>query len=178
MTSHPHPALTPELLTRVLHAQGLSPASRIESFTLETIGEGVGFTSHLARLRLRYAGQADGAPASLVAKWSSSDPKVLAWMKRIRLYEREARFYTELADSSRLRTPHCFHAACDPDTGGCLLLLEDLAPARPGDNVVGSPPAESALVLGEVAKLHAAWWKHPQLPALDWIPRAMRTSRD
>lgn len=166
-----HVPLTPARLTVLLRQAGALKRAEIESFTQERLGEGAGFTGQLNRLHLRYAGEANGAPASIIAKSSSTDPDVLAFMKRIRLYEREVRFYAELAATAGLRTPRCYHAACNPDTGECLLLLEDLDVARPGDNVAGSPPAEVAVVLRELASFHAAWWEHPRLAGLDWIPR-------
>lgn len=164
-------ALTSEALTILLRENGALASGRVESVTAEPMGQGVGFTGQLHRLHLRYSGAADGAPLSLIAKTSSTDPAVLDFMKRLRVYEREVWFYSELAAPSGLRTPRCYYAAYNPDTAESLLLLEDFRAARPGDNVTGSPPAEIAVVLSELAKFHAAWWEHPRLADLDWIPR-------
>jgi thiamine kinase-like enzyme len=47
--------------------------------------------------------------------------------------------------------------------------MEDLAPARVGDQVVGCSKAQSELAIRELAKFHAAWWESPRLADLDWV---------
>ena len=56
-----------------------------------------------------------------------------------RTYEIEASFYRDLAPDLPVRTPDCHHAAHDPETDGYVVLLEDVAPARQGDQMDGCP---------------------------------------
>lgn len=160
-----------EWLSDILGRSGVLREGAVAEVESEFMAEGVGFTGRMARLHLRYAGPADGAPASLIAKSSSADPAVRALIKGLGLYEREVRFYRELAVVSGVRTPRCYFAGYDPETAECLLLLEDLRAARPGDNLAGCGRGDAELILRELAMFHAAWWEHPQLPALSWVPR-------
>ncbi len=50
-----------------------------------------------------------------------------------------------------------------------LLMLEDLAPARLGDQVAGCSADEARTALRDVAKMHAAFWNDPRLENTWWI---------
>ncbi len=47
---------------------------------------------------------------------------------RLRLYEREARFYQDLASRVDIPTPRLYCCATDPESGAFVLLLEELPP--------------------------------------------------
>src|SRR5262249_30982820 len=51
-----------------------------------------------------------------------------------------------------------------------LLLLEDLAPARCGDQVAGCSPEDAETAIRAIGKFHATWWESPRLEALAWMP--------
>jgi hypothetical protein len=88
------------------------------------------------------------------------------------IYEREVRFYREVAPTVRIRTPRCHVASFDSDTHDFVLLFEDLAPARQGDQITGCSIAQVELALDELAGLHAPRWGEKALAGLDWLPRA------
>lgn len=50
-----------------------------------------------------------------------------------------------------------------------VVLIEDLAPARVGDQVAGLTVEEAELALGNLAKMHAHFWNDPRLEEIDWI---------
>jgi hypothetical protein len=50
-----------------------------------------------------------------------------------------------------------------------LLLLEDLAPARAGDQVAGCTTDEAARALRALAATHARFWDSPRLEDLPWL---------
>jgi len=52
-----------------------------------------------------------------------------------------------------------------------VLLLEDLAPARVGDQVAGCAPERCRAVLVALARAQAALWESPLLQGRHWIPR-------
>jgi hypothetical protein len=52
-----------------------------------------------------------------------------------------------------------------------VLLLEDLAPARVGDQVAGGSNESCAQVLRTAAQLHAAFWQSPVLDEKFWLAR-------
>ncbi|MEE8337697.1 MAG: phosphotransferase [Dehalococcoidia bacterium] len=50
-----------------------------------------------------------------------------------------------------------------------IVLIEDLAPARVGDQVAGLTVEEAELALRHLAKMHAHFWNDPRLEEFDWI---------
>jgi len=141
----------------------MSLGCRVDDCDVEVIGAGVGFMGQLARVRL----VARDVPASLVVKMPSSDPGAQMIGGMMRVWEREHRFYTEVAPKMRsVRLPHCIHSGTDP----FVLVLEDLSPAVPGDQVAGPTPDQARTVIDAAAALHAEWMNHPALASLDWMP--------
>lgn len=159
-------AVTPEWLGRVLGAPVLAVAC-------EPVGTGqVGET---VRLKVAYATgdprDAAGAPlpASLVGKFAAEDEISRAAAKLERSYTREVGFYREGAATVGIRVPRCRYAALDEETTRCTLLLEDLAPARPGDQLAGCGPDDAARAIEQAAALHAPRWGDPTLAGRPWL---------
>ncbi|HZG65319.1 MAG TPA: hypothetical protein VEZ12_01150, partial [Herpetosiphonaceae bacterium] len=166
--AHPND-LTADWLTDTLRARGVLVQARVMSLTIQDLGTEKGITGHLARVRLDYDTSEPDAPRSLIAKCSAGDPQARAMIHSRGFYEREVRFYEQLAARSPLRTPHCYCSAIDLASGASLLLLEDLAPARNGSQIKGCSSEEAELAIRAVAAFHAAWWEHPHLGALNWL---------
>lgn len=167
-------ALTPQWITHALRAGGTLGAERVESVELEPVGTGQMCDS--LRLRLHYD-RASDAPRSLIAKLPSADPTSRATGLQLRSYEIEVRFYQQLAPQLPVRTPQVFHADIEVTSGSFVLLLEDLAPARPGDQLAGCSPAEAEAALAELVNLHAPRWGDPALAELEWLHRDPETSK-
>ncbi len=165
-------ALTPEWLTRALRSTGTITDARVTSCHTELFGEGKGFSGQIARVGLRYDIAEASAPASLVAKFQFAplDPDIKAAVFQSRMYEREFRFYRDVAQDIALRTPRLYYSVLRPETGECVLLLEDLAPAQTLNMLEGCTAEDAALVLRHLATFHAAWWEHPRLGVMDWLP--------
>ncbi|MGV0837902.1 DUF7064 domain-containing protein [Mycolicibacterium thermoresistibile] len=157
--------LTADWLTDVL---GLG---RVTDFAVERIGTGQ--MSECYRVTLTWAeGEGDGRPASVVLKVAASDPTSRQTGLSLGLYEREVRFYTDIAP----RLPAgpvapCYHAAYDPDTGAFDLLLGDAAPAVVGDEIRGASPDRAKLALTELGKVHAPLLGDPTLGGAEWLNR-------
>jgi hypothetical protein len=162
--------VTPEWLTAALRNAGAAADAAVVGFDVEPFAAGRGFVARVVRFRLRYSGEPHGAPRSLIAKFGPADPDLRAALNGARLFEREVRFYAELADTAALRTPRCYYGAVDEASGGCVLLLEDLAALRPGDNLHGCSLEDAALAVRQIARFHASWWEHPRLDCLEWMP--------
>ncbi|GAA0938374.1 phosphotransferase [Actinocorallia libanotica] len=137
---------------------------------VETAPVGTGQVSDTFRLSLAYDRPAD-LPATLIAKVPALDPESRAAARAIRTYEIEAGFYTHLARGLASAVPVCHFSAHDPGSDDYAVLLEDLAPARPGDQLAGITVEEAAAVVDELALLHAAGWDSPDLAALPWLNR-------
>ena len=88
----------------------------------------------------------------------------------LRVWEREARFYTELAPRLPVRTPQCYYAGGDVDSGIFAVLLEDLSPYEGGDQLVGATPAQTDAAIDWLARFHAAESGGEHVAGLEWLP--------
>jgi len=148
-----------------ISAEWLSGAlgSRVDRIEAEVIGSGVGFMGQIARVRL----VSRDIPMSVIVKIPSADPGAQMIGGMMRVWEREHRFYTEVASKIRsVRLPRCFSAVDDP----YVLVLEDLAPAYPGDQVAGPTENQARAVVDTAASLHSEWFARPELTTYDWMP--------
>lgn len=136
------------------------------------IAAGVGFLGKLARLTLTYADAATTQPHTVILKLPTLDARSRQLARLFRFYEREVRFYRELAPRIGIRVPKLLHGEFDPESGDFVLLLEDLAPARVGDQLESCTPEQARVAVREAAVMHATWWRKPELDGLDWIPFA------
>lgn len=161
--------ITSEWLTEALRSTDTIRGVVVKSFDAEVIGVGQGFTGQIAKLRLEYDSDEEGPPASLVAKLPPADPDLRTFVNGLGVYERETRFYEEIADKIELRTPQRYYSATNADIGDHVLLLEDFATAQVGDNVKGCSTEDAELAIRRIAKFHATWWESPQLAKINWI---------
>lgn len=160
-----------EWLAAALVASGAAPpGARLEALSGERIGAGK--LGHNIRYRLSWAGQAPG-PEAVVAKFASDDPTSRLTGLGLGIYAREIGFYRDLAASLPARIPACHYVAMDEVTGDFLLVLEDVSPARAGDQIDGCDPADAAGALAELALLHAARWGDATLADLPWLGQPM-----
>ena len=143
-------------------------AGRIGAFEVERIGTGQ--MSECYRVRLDYA--AGEGPASVILKVAASDPVSRQTGHALGLYEREVRFYSELAPGLGGPVAQCFHASYDPDSGVFALLLDDAAPAEVGDEIRGATLADATLALTHLGHLHAPLIGSQALAATAWLGAA------
>ena len=163
--------ITAGWLTTILQQSGvLSAHGSVADVRTEAVGAGAGIASSLARITLTYDGDAGKAPHSIIAKFSATDPGVRQTVALILgAYEREVRFYAELAPAVRIGSPACFFGGFDPRTLDSLILLEDLAGASmgAGDETCTETEAEAAVTA--IAPMHAAFWNSPKLAGMSWL---------
>lgn len=162
-------AITPQWLTSALRGCGALNGAEVRSFEATTLGVGVGFMSAMRRLQLAYDDPACGAPRTLIAKLPPADPGARQIDQAFNFYEKEVGFYQLIAPSTPIRAPKAYLSAYEPQSRDFVLLLEDLAPARVGDQLAGLTAAEAAMALRAVAGLHGRWWRDPALEPMDWL---------
>ena len=162
-------AITPEWLTQALQADGCLGGARVSAVESTPLGAGVGFMSAMSRLTLTYDGEASGAPRSLIAKLSPLDPGARQIDQAFKFYERETGFYRTVSKQTPMRSPRAHHISFDAESHDFCLLLEDMAPARMADQLVGLTPEEAAMAVRAAARLHARWWRSPELESMDWL---------
>ena len=173
MTDANNPAGVSDVVTEPagLTAAWLSTAlgSPVASVEQEPVGTGQMGASY--RLRLTYDDHASGdqpeRPRSIVAKLPSPDPARRSMAAGA--YLTEVGFYRDLAETIAMRTPTCHYAATADNGAAFVLLLEDLHPARQGDQLRGSTVAEAERAAVSLAGLHGPRWCDPVLLELPWI---------
>ena len=154
-------------LTEVLQYAGVLCDAAVAGVERQRIGTGqVGQNVAFA---LTYDGPAPGAPASVVGKFPSPEAQSRATAKALRLFEREVRFYQEIAATVDVRVPACYLADIDLETCDFVLLLEDLRPAVQGDQLGGCSLDQAILAMEELAALHAPRWDDPALATVEWL---------
>jgi hypothetical protein len=167
------------LRSPVVHAEQLDThffstlfATEVRSVQQERIG--VGLIGMNVRCTLEHSSST--APTSVVVKLPSPDETSRATGIALGNYEREVYFYRDLAASLPITKPQCWFADWLPEQQDFTLVLEDLAPAEPGDQLTGCSVDTARLVLGELAQLHAPRWNDPTLFDVGFLQR--RTAED
>ena len=118
----------------------------------------------------------DGSTA--VLKVAATDDTSRATGLALRIYEVEVGFYRELAERLQVSTPRCYAGDVEVDTGWFTLLLDDLAPAVQGDQLVGCDVDDARRALTELAGLHRSGWEREDIANLAWLNRTTPASAE
>ena len=140
---------------------------RVGTFTVDRIGTGQ--MSECYRVGLTYA-QGTG-PASVVLKVAASDPMSRQTGQALGLYEREVRFYADVAPRLGGPIAHCYHASYQPESGMFTLVLDDAAPAEVGDEIRGATIEDAKIALTQLGRLHAPLIGTDTLAEAAWLHR-------
>jgi hypothetical protein len=142
-------------------ATGLS----VDGFDVEQIGQGIGVSSAVYRLRL----QGDGCPGTVVVKLPALDDAAVFTSTVLSMYLREVRFFSQLASQSPIRVPACHHAASDDATSQFVVVMEDLSTFRVVDQTLGMCLDDAREAVDALARWHATWWGKADVLAADGI---------
>ena len=145
---------------------GAVVGDEVAGFEREPVGTGQ--MAHNERYRLTYADPAARGPASVVIKFPSPDEQSRA-AGAAGGYRNEVRFYTDLAADLAVVVPDCIHGAVSDDSATFTLVLEDLAPARQGDQIAGATDEQVRVAAENLAGLHAPRWDDPGLADIEWL---------
>ncbi|WP_167102197.1 phosphotransferase [Mycobacterium sp. DL592] len=143
-------------------------AGTVTDFTVDRIGTGQ--MSECYRIGLTYADGQHG-PSSVILKVAATDPVSRQTGLALGLYEREVRFYTEVAPRLGGPIAECFHTYYDPQSGIFTLLIDDAAPAVVGDEIRGATKQDAILALTELGRLHAPVIGSETFAHADWLNR-------
>ena len=143
----------------------------VSDFAFERIGTGQ--MSECYRVSLTYA-DGDGGPNSLVLKVAATDPVSRQTGLALGLYEREVRFYTDIAPQIDGPVAPCHHAAYDAQRGAFHLLLGDAGPATVGDEIHGATVEQATLALTELGRVHAPLLGDTAMASVDWLNASRR----
>jgi hypothetical protein len=157
-------------LSDVLRRCGTLPKGSVSDVTVDSSRATI--LSRITRLRLTYAGEATGAPSTLIFKTSLperiDDPNWDAG-------RHEVAFYNDVAMTMEPGlVPRCFEAKWEADTRAWHLLLEDLTDSHLIATIWPLPPnaEQCEKIVSARARFHARWWDHPRLGAAvgTWLP--------
>lgn len=167
--------ITAEWMTEALRGSGTIGAdASVADVILDPAGAGVGFMGEVAKVGVVYSGDAGDAPTNMIAKFATQSPEIKTMMHPTRVFEREHRFYQDLASASPVRTPDVYHVTCDtseePLAENYMLLLEDLGGLVLGDQVDGVSPEQADSALVGLARHHAAFWDGKGLENAPFAP--------
>jgi aminoglycoside phosphotransferase (APT) family kinase protein len=146
-----------------LNREWLSAAlgSEVRSVSVEQIGTGQ--TSSTYRLTI----DVDDCARTLVAKFAEGAEDA---RRRVATGHRnEVGFYRQLAPTVDVRVPACWYAAISDDATSFTLLLEDLAPRRPGRQADGCSFTEATKAVQTLGRLHAWRWNDDTLRDVDFL---------
>ncbi|MEM7276364.1 MAG: phosphotransferase, partial [Actinomycetota bacterium] len=146
-------------LTAVLRTSGtLGSDGEVGGVSVEPFAEGVGFLSLLHRATLTYDGPADGAPATVIIKMVTDLESQRGIADALQFYQRELRFYREIAAGLEFRTPVVHAAVIAEDSTDFVLVMEDLSELRGLDQTAGVGEDDAMLSVWSMAGLHAHFW--------------------
>ena len=147
-------------------------SGQVSDFVIDRIGTGQ--MSECYRIALTYTSGEPG-PDSVVLKVAATDPVSRQTGHALGLYEREVRFYSDVAPGLGARSggpiARCYHSEYQPETGYFTLLLDDAAPAEVGDEIRGATIADAKLALTQLGRLHAPLIGSEALADAEWLNR-------
>ncbi len=155
--------VTPQWMQAVVSASGFTGI--VQDVSVSAVGTGLMGRSY------RLVIDSDGdAPTSVVVKFASADPFTRALGASS--YARELGFYEDLAPQVRANIPTCYYGEISDNNEEFVLILEDIAPADQGDQILGTALERAHEALLNMAGLHASTWADSSMLDYPWIPPA------
>lgn len=162
--------VAPEALMGALQTTGVAaPDARLLDVHEQPVG--IGQAADTLLLTLSWAEPASG-PATVVAKVPSADQRAAQTMRSLGGYEREARFYQELAPRLEVSVPACY-GTLSQDGVPVAVLLEDLSGLSVGDQLSDLPTTTLTAARRQLALLQAPFWDDPELAGTPWLHRRL-----
>lgn len=157
--------ITPEWMTTVLRSSDtIDEGTSVASVDVTDIGEDGGLLSLIYRASMTFDG--GSGPASAMVKIPVPDPVQRGTADVLGFYPRELAFYSEIAPSAPFGAAAVYGAAMANDSTDFVLVLEDLGQLRSVDQVAGASLDDARVALAAMAKFHATWWGHEDIPAM------------
>ena len=124
------------------------------------------------RFQLEWSDPDPSLPQTVIGKFPSQSEISRATAIAVETYVREIGFYRDLQHQVEIRTPHVLHVGWDPETHDFVVMMEDIAPAEPGDQLAGCDLPHAELVIDQAVGLHAPTWGRTEHYAdFEWLHR-------
>ena len=142
--------ITTTWLNEILRLAGIE--GKVTEFDATSIGTGQ--VGENVRFKLK----GDNVPQSIVGKFPSTDPVSKQTGIDQKNYLREVFFYREIQHTVDIQTPKVLFTDIDENTHDFVIMMEDLAPGRQGDQLAGCSVEDAALALEQLARLQGPRW--------------------
>lgn len=158
-------AVTAEWLGARLRAIGVIEGD-LADLSWEPIGTGQ--VGDSVRFHLKYAPGGSG-PDSVAGKFPAADSTSRGTAAAFGLYAKEVGFYRELIAHLDIRVPKTHVAEVAADGVEFVLIFEDLAPARGGNQLDSCSLADARAAICQAAALHAPSWQNAAVIDTPWL---------
>ncbi|EWT06075.1 hypothetical protein N864_00260 [Intrasporangium chromatireducens Q5-1] len=166
-----HERLDATELVRAMRAAGvITAAAQLRALSARPIG--IGHTADTLLVSLVWSHPGEG-PQTLVAKVPSADAVSAQTAGALGLYERESRFYAELAPRTAINLPRCLGMMDHDGQPSSAILLEDLSELSPLDQLASAPMETVRRMRHQLATLQAPFWDDPATASLSWLHRRL-----
>jgi len=167
--------ITKEWMDYAFNEAGICNSGTISNIEVKPLGPHVkGLLSSLCRVKLNYDAYTQQLPNSVVIKFPSILEERKDFGNHFRAYEREIRFYREIAKNSPIRIPKCYFTVMEKETEDYILVIEDAGSWTPGDQLKGLTLKQTQSAVKEISKFHGYWWDSEKLSNLEWMPEENR----
>jgi len=136
---------------------------------MEPCGAGKGFLSDLARFKVTYGKESPLLPETMIVKMPIAIRAIVN--SPTNFYEREIRFYNEIAPKSPIRVPNVIYSDYNLKTNRYILILEDCSKYHVVHQLEGLNQEQTKKIITSIADFHARWWDENDLLSFDWIPK-------
>ena len=164
-------AMTPQWLEGALTEAGHAPPP-VSAVEVRPMDDFVGAMGEVGIVSVAYAGDTD-LPEEFVAKCPLDNEFARQNAQVMLSYQRENGFYAHMATDVGARTsltiPKCFVNLFDPETHAATLLIERIHPAGKGDILDGTSFERMHTLVGDLARMHGAYWMDESLTEHDWL---------
>lgn len=126
---------------------------------------------------LRVTFRADGEPGRVVVKLPATDETSRSTGIGLGIYAREVGFYRELGQQLAGVVPVCHLAESDADGGAFTLVLQDAAPALPGDQITGCSHEDARAAVAALARMQAEVLRGTDLASAAWLQPTRRSTQ-
>lgn len=157
-----------EFLSDVLHTAG---HESVEVMHFDKTEIGTGQMGKCIRYQLEYRTRDQRFPRTLIGKFASDDPGSRMTGVTTNNYVREVGFYKNIASKLTIPMPKCYYAAVEEEGVEHLLLLQDLAPAKQGDQIAGCSPELAESAVKQLIGLQRPTWCDASLKTANWLAR-------
>ena len=157
--------VTDQWLVDILSSQQAFADDPISSVDRQSVGDGIGQVGEFNKVVVTTE---SSKQTTLFLKLRAPIEGMHAVALRYKMYEKEVRFYNELAAQMDVRTPEVYYADYDPETENVALLMEFLDGWHSPDQITGASHNQTLAAIKQLAAINAPYWNRTQ--DLPWLP--------